>query len=268
MTKWHFWRLYWRLIFLHVRAQLEFPLDFWVGVLGSALKQLTALVFLGVLFAHIPAIDGWNRWEVAFLFALVLIPQGLADIVAAGPWSLRVLVSQGGFDRILLRPAPPLLLILAQFANFHQGVATIVLGAALLVITSGHLHMVWGVASVIVFLGALGSGTVIIGAINLAANSYVFWEPTPTSALPFLFNNLIEVAKFPLSAYNNAFIRVMLTYVIPFGVISYYPGRMLLGKSAISAGVVLLTPAMAVVVAAVAYGMWKAGLARYQSSGH
>ena len=37
--------LYGRLIYLHMRSQFEFPWDFWIGILGSCLKQATGLIF-------------------------------------------------------------------------------------------------------------------------------------------------------------------------------------------------------------------------------
>ncbi|AWP23202.1 hypothetical protein C4901_07550 [Acidiferrobacter sp. SPIII_3] len=268
MKDWKRWiSLYVRLIFLHIRSQFEFPGDFWIGVLGSALKQVTGLIFLGALFAHIPAIAGWSRWQVAFLFAMILIPQGIADVAAAGPWTLRTLVSHGAFDRVLLSPAPPLLVVLTKISNFHQGAATGLLGVALVMVSSAHLHLAWDVAHAMYFGCALISGTVIVSAVNLAANSYVFWEPTPTSAVPFFVNNIAEIAKFPMSAYGKT-VQFALTYIVPFAAVSYYPGRILLGKSPLNLGAFAYTLFMALATSIVAYGIWTRGLRRYQSTGH
>ncbi len=259
--------LYGRLIYLHMRSQFEFPWDFWIGILGSCLKQATGLIFLGAVFAHIPAISGWNRWQVAFLFAMILIPQGVADIAAAGPWTLRTLVSQGTFDRILLSPAPPLFMVLAKISNFHQGAATSLLGIVLIVASSVHLHLVWNAARMAYLASTLLCGVLMVLAINLAANSYVFWEPTPTSAVPFFVNNLAEIAKFPMDAYGRV-VQLAMTYVVPFAAVSYYPGRVLLQKSPLDVGAIVFTPLAALGAGLAAYTIWSLGLRRYQSAGH
>ena len=54
-----------------------YKVDFVVGVLGVFLTQGLNLLFLNVIFQHIPSLEGWTFQEIAFIYGFSLIPKGL-----------------------------------------------------------------------------------------------------------------------------------------------------------------------------------------------
>ncbi|HJZ48810.1 MAG TPA: ABC-2 family transporter protein [Roseiflexaceae bacterium] len=107
----------------------------------------------------------------------------------------------------------------------------------------------------------------LIGAINLATNCIAFWEPSSSSSFPFMVQNFLELAKFPLSLYDR-FVQGLVTWVLPFAFVSYYPGIVLLGKPAASPWLGCLAPLAGPAVALITTLIWRAGLRRYQGTGH
>ena len=94
---------------------MEYKVDFVVGVLGVFLTQGLNLLFLNVLFQHIPSLEGWTFQEIAFIYGFSLIPKGLDHLFFDNLWALgQRLVRKGEFDKYLTRPINPLFHILVE----------------------------------------------------------------------------------------------------------------------------------------------------------
>lgn len=67
------------LIFIrqYIKQIMEYKVDFVVGVLGVFLTQGLNLLFLNVIFQHIPFLEGWTFQEIAFIYGFSLIPKGM-----------------------------------------------------------------------------------------------------------------------------------------------------------------------------------------------
>jgi len=79
--------------------------------------------------------------------------------------------------------------------------------------------------------------------------------------------NLAEFTKFPLTLYDRL-VRAVLTWVVPFACVSYYPGLVLLGRSEARPWMAVSAPLAAAGMLAVAAIIWRRGLARNQGTGH
>ena len=62
------------LIFIrqYIKQIMEYKVDFVVGVLGVFLTQGLNLLFLNVIFQHIPSLEGWTFQEIAFIYGFSL----------------------------------------------------------------------------------------------------------------------------------------------------------------------------------------------------
>jgi len=160
----------------------------------------------------------------------------------------------------------PALQVVAQEASIH-GFGSILLGAIVLARASAALHLAWDPARAAYLLAVLGSSVIMIGALNLATNCVAFWEPSATGTFPFLVQNVLELAKFPLTLYGRL-VQLLLTWALPFVFVSYYPGLVLLGKPSPVPALGVLAPLSGPAVAIVASLVWRRGLARYQGAGH
>ncbi|CAG5871537.1 ABC transporter permease [Streptococcus pneumoniae] len=67
------------LIFIrqYLKQIMEYKADFLVGVVGVFLTQGLNMLFLNILFQHIPLLDGWSFHQVAFIYGFSLIPKGI-----------------------------------------------------------------------------------------------------------------------------------------------------------------------------------------------
>lgn len=255
-----------RLVRLNLRSTLEYEADFWIGIVGMGLTHVTGFIFVWALFANVPNIAGWGLWQTAFLYGLSVIPRGLAELFCDGPWLLLGYVNRGEFDRLLVRPLSPALQLIFSLNSIH-GLGNVVVGALILGRAAAALDLTWGISDWLLLLFTLLSATVMITASSLTTQSIAFWEPAATSSFPHFVYQFQEFTKFPLDIYQRT-LRLVITWIIPFACVSYYPGLILLGKSTISPWLGYGAPLMSILVVGMASLVWRRGLARYQGTGH
>lgn len=263
---WFTLRIYASFLLVHLRTALAYEADFWIGIIGVALTHGVGVVFVWVLFGQVPQVAGWQLWEVAFLYALSIIPRGLTELLCDGQWRLRHLINRGEFDRLLVRPVSPALQVITQLSSIH-GLGSIILGSIVLNRALGELGITWSITDWLVLLLTLVCGTLIMGALTFATNCQGFWDSGSNSSFPFLVQNMAEFAKFPLTLYDR-FVQGLLTWIVPFACVSYYPALVLLGRPEAHLWMVGVAPLAAMGTFVVAAFVWRQGLALYQGTGH
>ena len=259
-------RIYRKLILTQLRTMVEYRGDFWIGMAGAALMHGAGLVFIAAFFSRIPSVGGWTAWEVALLYGLVMVPYGLREMWADGVWTLRMQVNRGEFDRVLVRPLSPALQTAAALASMH-GAGNLLLGLTVLLTAGARVGVDWTVGKALWVVLTLACGLVVVIAVSYLANMIHFWEPGGQSSFPFFVANTAEFAKFPLELYGWG-LRFLLTALLPFGFVSYYPALILLDKESELRWLGYLTPLAPAILVAVTARLWRAGLGRYQGVGH
>lgn len=259
-------RIYFKLIATQLRAHLEYRADFWIGIVGVALTHGAPLVFVWAVFLRVPSVGGWSSWEVTLLYGLAILPRGLAELFCDGSWAMRQLVNRGDFDRLLVRPLSPVVQSLTWIASIH-GLGSIVLGGVVVLRAKSSLGLSWAWWEWAFLLCCLLGSVVLIGSVNLASNCIAFWEPSANSQFPYLIGHTSEFVKFPVPIYGRV-VQVLVTWVLPFAFISYYPGSVLLDRPDANRWLGYGSPLAGLAVALVAGLIWRRGLRRYQSTGN
>jgi len=259
-------RIYATLQLAQIRAAVEYRGDFWIGIVGAMLQQAAGLVFISALFSQIPEVKGWTVWNIAILYGLAMIPKGLTELFCDGPWMLRSKVNSGEFDRVLVRPISPALQSATAIVSIH-GLGQVILGAIVLWLGMSRSDIVVAWWMIPFLLMTILSGCIMIGAINYLINMIGFWEPSAQSALPTMVALFIDFSKFPLDIYNLV-IKGLVTIVIPYAFISYFPALVLLDRDTAWRWLGLATPLAAAAVVALTAWLWGKALNRYQGVGH
>ncbi|GIF08241.1 ABC transporter permease [Actinoplanes siamensis] len=262
----HAIRIVLRLQLAQLRSALIYRGDFWIGVAGAILTQASALVFLLSYFSHVDRLGGWTAWEVLILGGITTSAVGLTELFADGMWTLRAAVSDGSFDRVLVRPLAPVLQQIGSLASIH-GLGS--LGTGILMLTAGLTHTSaptrWWALPVIVL--AVLCGAVLCGALALLANLIVFWEPAAQSAVPTIVMSMRDFSRFPLNVYPGG-IRAVLTLILPYALVTYLPTSVVLDKPGAPAWWVVTPIAAAGAGVAVTALVWRIGIIRYRGAGH
>ncbi|MDT3427767.1 ABC-2 type transport system permease protein [Paenibacillus forsythiae] len=257
--------LYVRFMKANLIALLEYRLDMMIMIFSSALIHLLGLVFLWVIYQRVPDINGWGLWEVLVVYAMVYVTEGISSFLFEGSWMMNTLVNKGLLDNFLIRPVSPILQILSSRIGVN-GIGNILIGTAILIQAVSHISMHWTIPKIIMAVVLLVSAIIIRSSIKLASNSSVFWTQNPGSSFPFMIHSIGEFAKYPVSIYNTV-IQGIVTVVVPFAFVSFYPAAYLFDKEVFRYWG-LLTPVVAIYCAIGAVTIFNYGLKRYESAGN
>jgi ABC-2 type transport system permease protein len=226
-------RYHLRLIGLFIRAsaqqELAYRANFWISLIHSLLNFGTGLLGLIVLFDQVEAIRGWDFAATLAVLGIYLTVGAVRDLFI-GP-SLDALTGiegdiwVGRLDFTLLRPVD------VQFwssfrrwrllAGFDLLLGLGVLGKAMI-----ELGAAVSAVHLITFLILLGSGMVAFYAVQLAFTGLMFWNPG--TLFTWVFNSLFQMARYPVRLYPG-WLRLVLTWIVPVGVITTLPAQALTG---------------------------------------
>ena len=248
----------------YAKARLEYRADFFSAVLASFLGTAASFAFLLIVFSRLPAVRGWKFEEMVFLYGFSLLPVGIFNVFSWNLWGFadRYLI-EGRFDRVLLRPVSSIFQVL--FESFRlESLESVVTGIVAVVWASRRLGLTFGVLDVLLFGTWAIAGGVIYIAIFLGLTATSFWIEDRIGISPPVFN-LMQFGRYPLSIYDT-WVRLSLSFVIPFAFASFYPTARFLGRAEFLPHF-WAVPLVAAVSLGVALWLWKSGVKRYHSTG-
>jgi ABC-2 type transport system permease protein len=256
---------YWR---INLLSMLEYRANFvmWAGF--TIIYHATAIGALWVTLRNFPSINGWDFRETAFMYGLWMLGHSLHNAFLFTVGSVPEFVREGRFDRFLVRPLDPLFQALTVPQQIMPDELILAIVYFCVATAFAGVHVDW-VLIVYVPLVAIGGALIDFG-INLAIATASFWF-TRVDSLRWVFMSLEqEFSRYPISIYQRG-VRLVLTFVLPFAFMNYFPATYLLHKSEdglhLNPSIGLLTPFVGVVIAAVSYAFWRIGINRYQGTG-
>ncbi len=262
---WGAYKEFWRLNFL---TMIEYKANFFVWLVFSIVYHGVALAAIWIILTKFPSLNGWQRTDVFFLYALWMVGHTLNNTLFFTVGDVPYHVQEGRFDRFFVRPLDTLFQVLSQPGQIWPDefvVSLIVFGIAATIV---HLH--WTPLVVLLVASTILGGAVIDGAVQAIVATLSFWV-IRLDALRWVVMSLEnDFTRFPLSMYNRA-VRIVLGYVFPFAFMNYFPATVLLHKTADTAefnpALGWLTPVVAAVWLFAALAFWRAGLDKYQGTG-
>lgn len=257
-----------RLIGQFVRASFQeeaaYRANFFVSLLHSLLNLATGVLALVILFGQVENVHGWDLPSTLALLGVYLIVSALRGLFI-GP-GLEALAGMDGeiwsgtFDFTILRPVDTQFLVSLRkwrpFALFD-----LLLGLGVLGLGIDRLGLALTAGQALAFLLALFAGVLTLYAFLLAFAALVFWSPGVL--FTWVFDGLFQMARYPMGMYPG-WLRLVLTWVVPVGVITTVPAQALTG--ALTLPTLLGALGLALGLAAGASILFRVGLRRYASA--
>jgi ABC-2 type transport system permease protein len=257
-------RLIVRFIQVSFQEEAAYRANFFISVFYSLLNLATGVLGVYVLFGQVQEVNGWDFSATLALLGVFLTVQALRSLFI-GP-GLEALAGMDGeiwsgrFDFTVLRPLNIQFLVSLRkwrlFSLFDLLLGLGVLGLALT--RPGFTVSAW---QLLAFFLALLAGVIILYAILLIFAGLVFWSPG--ILFTWLFDGLFQTARYPLGMYPG-WLKFVLTWVIPVGVITSVPAAALTGSLALPALAGSLGLALSLTLAASL--LFRRGLQHYASA--
>jgi len=259
------YRRYWR---INVLTTLEYRENFLLWSVFTVVYHGSAIAVLWIVLRAFPEMNGWNFREMAFLYALWMLAHALHNTFFHAVEDVPERIREGDFDRVMVRPLDALFQVIATPGQVFPDelILAIVYFAAATWYARIHVDLAF-----VAFVPPIVAGGALIDlALNLIVATVAFWF-VKVDALRWIVLQLEqEFTRYPLGIYSRG-VRVLLTFVLPFAFMNYFPATYFLHKSDgalhLPAYAGLLAPLVGCAFAGAAYAFWRVGLKRYRGAG-
>lgn len=256
-------RLYTHYVSIHVRSTMEYKMSFLLTAIGQFLVSFN--VFLGVffLFQRFTNVEGFSYSEVLLCFSILLMEFSIAECIARGFDMFPMIIGNGEFDRIMVRPRSEILQVLGskfeltRFGRMLQAVVMFIYG-----ITCSNIE--WNVSKIITVIFMLIGGTALFSGIFLIYAALCFFTLEGLEFMNVLTDGAREYGKFPVGIYGKRMLQFC-TFIVPYALVQYYPLLYLLDRR--TSPVYIVIPLAAFLFLLPSYCLWRVGIRHYKSTG-
>lgn len=262
--------LYFRLIGVQIRSQLQYPIPFVMDILISTWSTLIFFIALALVLQRFGNIAGWGINEIAFLWGIAETSFGLNELIFSGfdDTDFSQLIRKGGFDQFLLRPLNITLQVLGS--RFHlRRLGRILEGIIIFTYSLSRLPLAWSPERAVFLLLVVAGQVLFFGGLFITGATITIWTVEPIEAINIFTYGGVEVISYPFSIYPD-WLRHFFTFILPAIFLNYYPALYFLNKPDpfhLPGYAPFLAPVAGLLVYLAAYGFWRVGLRHYQSTG-
>lgn len=245
------------------RSRVMYIKDFILSLLLNVVSNTYSIIFIGIVFSNIPSIEGWNLYEMLLIYGINSICRGIFCTFFG---ELDLLsdeyILNGKLDAIMLRPRSTLLLLVSQNI-YEENLSNILIGTVCLIYSFKGIQSLFTIKTMVILILSIVFGSIIYFSFFVIICSLAFWFNTRFS-LMWSFLDVTEYANYPATIFHKS-IRRIITWFIPFGLVSFYPSIIMLGKCRSLNWIGYLIPIITIIWCIIAAIIWKRGLDRYES---
>lgn len=254
--------LYFSFLKIALKEILIYRIDCIVGIFAQLVVQVVSLIFIFIVFQNTENIAGWNFQQILLLYGITRISIGISGYCFDGLYDIGPkYIKNGDFDKILLRPVHPLISIIGASREFVS-IADLFIGLGITIWMLIELSIPITAVLILKILFFSIIGALIIGAINTIFSISSFWTYRSNEVI-WSFYRMYTFTEYPITIYNS-FIRVLITIILPFAFVAYYPTMAYLGFNTY---MIYFSPVVAIVLWIIAVKLWNLGLKKYRSTG-
>lgn len=241
-------------------SSMAYPADFIIWAVIDLFWAFVNIGFFRVLLLNIPTISGWT-------FNQLTIPLGLYSLLNAFIWGafygnmkdLAKGVNRGTLDLVLTKPVSSQFVVsvkdigVSLFPSILVGIFLISYGFWV-----NHLRLLLILFIPLILLCAVA----IFYSLYFISTTFVFWT-NRLGNIAELMPQAADVARYPTEIFP-VFVRFILTFIIPLGLMVIIPGKVLL--SLINPFNIFLPFIFAAIMVYVSHRFWLFALRRYSSA--
>ncbi len=255
--------LYIKFFLMHLKSQMQYKVSFFLTALGQFLVSFTALLGIWFMFTRFNEVEGFSFQQVLLCFATVLMAFSIAECFGRGFDLFPVMISNGEFDRALVRPRKLVFQVLASKMEFTRigRLLQVIVVFGYAIPASG---VIWTYDKIITLVLMICCGSIVFLCLFLIYAAFSFFTIEGLEFMNIFTDGGREFGRYPFSVYGEHVLR-FLTYIIPLALFQYYPLLYLLDME--KSIIYMLMPLAGLLFIFPAYSFWRFGLSRYKSTG-
>ena len=256
-------QLYLRFFTMHIKSQMQYKVSFFLTMLGQFLVSFTAFLGLYFMFSRFNDVEGFAFEQVLMCFAIVLTAFSLAEMLGRGFDMFPRMISNGEFDRALVRPKSVIFQVLASKMDFTR-LGRLLQAVIVLCYAIPNSSISWTWDKVLTLCLMIACGSLIFFGLFVVYAAFSFFTIEGLEFMNVLTDGGREFGRYPFSVYGKNILR-FLTFVVPLALFQYYPLLYLLGRE--QDVFFVIAPLIGLLFLLPSYAFFRIGLRRYKSTG-
>ena len=256
-------KLYFKSFGMHFKSMLEYKSSFIISFLSQIVIFFSYYFIILALFDKFDNIKGFTLHEVLLCFSIIQFGYAFCEVFARGIDHFDLLIINGDFDRLLIRPKKIILQVMCSDADFTK-IARLLQAIVVLIISLVNLNVELTYLKIITLLLMMISSIVIFFGIFLLAASYCFWTVQGLEVRNVFTDGGKHMAQYPIGIFKKGIVYFF-TFVIPYAFVNYYPLLYFIGKE--NNLIYAFSPLLTFIYLIPCFLIFKLGLKRYSSVG-
>ncbi len=256
-------KLYFRYMSIIFQSQMQYKVSFLLTAIGQFIVSFSSFMVIYFLFSRFNSVSGFSLSEVLLCFSAILMSFSLAECFVRGFDAFRGIISNGEFDRIMVRPRNEMFQVLASRIEFTR-IGRLLQAVLIMIYAVPSSGVDWTGDKILTFVLMVLGGFFLFSGLFIIYAGICFFTIEGLEIMNVFTDGGRELGKYPLSIYGKEILGFY-TYVIPLALVQYYPLMYILGRSnnilnilAPLAGMLFLIPS---------YIFWRIGIRHYKSTG-
>lgn len=229
-------------------------------ILGKVVRFSFFFFLLVLVVGKTKALAGYNLPQIIFFFLTFNLIDILAQALYREAYRFRGLVISGDLDLILVKPVHPLLRVLFGGVDILDLITLIPL-LVLIIYYAAQIGS-FNIFSVSLYILLIINALLLATAFHIAALA-IGVLTTAVDHTMWIYRDLTSMGRIPIDFYSG-FIRALLTFVIPVGVMMTFPAKAFMGL--LSLPLIFFSFGLGVVLFWLSLKFWGWALSRYSSA--
>ncbi|HPF87964.1 MAG TPA: ABC-2 family transporter protein [Candidatus Limiplasma sp.] len=256
-------KLYIKYLAIHIKSQMQYKVSFYLMMAGYFVVSFSMLLGVYFMMSRFNTVDGFTFEEVLIGAAVTMAGFAIGEGVARAFDMFPVVISNGEFDRMLVRPRGLIFQVMAAKLELSR-LGYIAQAAVVLCYAVPASGIVWTADKIITLILMIVCGGTVFCCLFLIYAALSFFTIEGLEFMNVFTDGGREFGRYPFSIYGKEVLKI-LTYVVPMALFQYYPLLYLIGRE--TGRFYMFLPLLSLLFVFPAYGLWRLGLRNYKSTG-
>lgn len=256
-------KLYLQYFGIQLRSQMQYKKSFFLMTFGQFAVAFSGYITIYFMFTRFNTVRGFEYSEVLLCYAVVLAAFALSECFFRGFDAFPLIISNGEFDRIMVRPRGIIPQVLGQRIELTR-LGRLFQAAVVFAFAVPAAGIEWTAAKAGILIMMLLCGMAVFSGLFVIFASLCFFTTEGLEFINIFTDGGREFGRYPFSIYGNEVLKLY-TYVIPLALFQYYPLMYLTGRS--DKILYALAPLFALLFLIPCLLLWRIGVRHYKSTG-
>lgn len=258
-------KLYFKYFAIHLKSVMQYKTSFFLTTVGQGVVTFFSFLSMYFLFERFGSIKGYTFNEVLLCFSTIFMSFASAECFGRGFDSFGTVISNGEFDRIMVRPRNEILQVLGARIEFTR-LGRLAEALIIFIYAIETCGVNWGINKILTLVLMISGGTVLFFGLFMIYAAICFFTIEGLEFMNIFTDGGRELAQYPLDIYKKWVVEFF-TFIVPLAFVNYYPFLYIIGKNQGFGLFYMLSPLFAFLFIIPSYALWRYGVRHYKSTG-